>query len=208
MRAALEHVGVDAERTYWDSIYLRVVPPARGDAGRQVGTIGFHRDTWSSNLLQQTNWWTPLRPLTAERTVALYPGYWSRPIANTSAGWELDAIRARRRRGERDEDIPIVPEPTETVDTTTELRVVIDPGDLLCFAGAHLHASVPNVSDDTRYSVELRTINRDDFVHGRGAPSLDGQAPQVPREWFRSMTDGSSLATVAGPGPGRPGRAT
>jgi hypothetical protein len=192
-RAALEHVGVDAARGYWDSIYLRIVLPVEGDAERQIGRIGFHRDTWSSNVLQQMNWWTTIRPLSAERTIAFYPGYWSRPIANTSADWDLDAIRERRRRGERDEDLPIVPEPTEPVDTTSELRIVIEPGDLLCFSGAHLPASVPNVSGETRCSVELRTVNIDDFTRGRGAPDLDGRAPKVPLDWFRSMTDGSPL---------------
>ena len=192
-RAALERVGVDAPRSYWDSPYFRVVPPVEPGDERQIGRIGFHRDTWASNVLQQTNWWATIRPLAAERTIALYPAYWSRPIRNTSADWNLDEIRARRRSGERDEDIPIVPEPSEPVDTSTELRVVIEPGDLLCFAGAHLHASVPNTSGRTRFSVELRTVNLDDLTHGRGAPNVDGSAPHVPLEWFRSMEDGSPL---------------
>jgi hypothetical protein len=198
-RAALEQVGVDPLRSYWDSIYLRVVPPAEGDGERQIGRIGFHRDTWSSNVPQQTNWWTTIRALSAERTIAFYPRYWSRPIENTSADWDLDEIRKRRRSGERDEDLPIVPEPTEPVDMESELRIVLEPGDFLCFSGAHLHASVPNVSGETRCSVELRTVNLDDMVSGRGAPDLDGRAPMVPLEWFRSMTDGSPLQRLDNP---------
>ena len=192
--AALEHVGVDPARTYWDSISLRVVPPVDDGAERQIGRIGFHRDTWSSNVLEQTNWWMTIRPLAAERTIAFYPGYWSRPIANTSAQWDLDAIRERRRCGEPIEDLPIVPEPTGPVDTESELRIVIEPGDFLCFSGAHLHASVPNVSGETRCSVELRTVNIDDFTRERGAPDLDGRAPMVPLDWFNSMADGSPLS--------------
>jgi hypothetical protein len=197
-RSALEDVGVDIERTYWDSLYLRVVPPVGDDAEVQVGRIGVHRDTWSSNVLQQTNWWTTIRTLSADRTIAFYPDYWSRPIENSSAEWDLDAIRSRRRAGE-DEQLPIVPEPREPVDGA-ELRVVIEPGDLLCFSGAHLHATVPNVSDRARCSVELRTVNLDDLERGRGAPNLDGRAPVVPLEWFHSMTDGSALTS---PPPGR-----
>jgi ADP-ribose pyrophosphatase YjhB (NUDIX family) len=189
--AALEEVGVDPNRSYWDSIHLRIVPPAEGN--RQIGRLGFHRDTWGSNLLQQTNWWMTIRPLASERTIAFYPSYWSRPIENSSASWDLDEIRERRRSGEPDEDIPIVPEPTEPVDTESELRIVIEPGDLLCFSGAHLHASVPNATAETRCSVELRTVNVDDIARGRGAPNLDGRAPQVPLEWFKSMTDGRPL---------------
>jgi hypothetical protein len=192
-RAALEHVGVDPARSYWDSIYLRLVPPIEPSAERQVGRIGFHRDTWSSNVLQQTNWWATIRPLSADRTIAFYPAYWSRPIANTSADWDLDEIRALRRSGKRDEDIAIVPEPSEPVDTSSELRIVVEPGDLLCFSGAHLHATVPNVSDQTRVSVELRTVSLDDLAQGRGAPDVDGRAPKVPLEWFRSMEDGAPL---------------
>lgn len=188
-RAALREVGVDEGRTYWDPPHLRIVPPADE---RGVGTIGYHRDTWGSSIPAQTNWWTTLRPLDADRTIAFYPGYWSRPIENTSADWDLAAIRERRRRGEP-ERLPIVPEPTEPVDTSSELRMVIQPGDLLCFAGAHLHASVPNVSGETRCSVELRTVSAGDLAHGRGAPDLDGRAPVVALEWFRSMVDGTPL---------------
>lgn len=190
LRSALEQVGVVAARTYWDSVYLRIVPPT---PERPIGTIGFHRDTWSSNVLQQTNWWLPLRPLSEERTIAFYPGYWLEPIANTSADWDLAEIRARRRAGEPTDDLPIVPEPTEPVATASELRMVIEPGDLLCFSGAHLHASVPNTSGETRVSVELRTVSRDDLAQGRSAPDVDGRAPATPLYWFRSMVDGEPL---------------
>ena len=190
MRSALEQVGVVAAGTFWDPPRLRIVPPA---SERQVGTIGFHRDTWGSNVLAQTNWWLPLRALTDERTIALYPEYWSKPIANTSAEWDLAEIRERRRAGEPIDDLPIVPAPSEPPSTGSELRMVVEPGDLLCFSGAHLHASVPNVSDGTRVSVELRTVNRDDLERGRGAPDLDGRAPETPLHWFQSMVDGAPL---------------
>lgn len=190
LRAALEHVGVDPARTYWDRPFLRVVEPIDEGADVQPGRIGFHRDTWSSNVLAQTNWWTPLSPITAERTIAFYPAYWSRPIANSSADWDLDDVRERRRNGE---EVQIVPEPTEPVDTDSELRMVMEPGDLLCFSGAHLHASVPNTSGDRRVSVELRTVHADDHASGRGAPDLDGRAPRVPLHWFKSMETGEPL---------------
>ena len=190
VRIALEQVGVEPERTYWDPPRLRIVPPA---TEREVGTIGFHRDTWGSNLLAQTNWWLPLRPLTAERTIAFYPEYWAKPIANTSAEWDLAAIRERRRAGLPVGDLPMVPTPTTPPRTDSELRIVLEPGDLLCFSGAHLHASVPNTSAGTRVSAELRTINRDDLARGRGAPAIDGDAAETQFRWFRSIMDGTPL---------------
>lgn len=188
---ALEQVGTEPARTYWDPPRLRIVPPA---TERDVGTVGFHRDTWGSNLLAQINWWLPLRPLTAERTIAFYPEYWSTPIANTSAEWDLAAIRERRRAGLPLGDLSMVPTPTTPPRTDSELRIVLEPGDLLCFSGAHLHASVPNTSAGTRVSAELRTINIDDLAHGRGAPDLDGGAPETQFHWFRSVVDGTPLS--------------
>jgi hypothetical protein len=190
LRLALEHVGVDPAGTCWDRPYLRVQPPSQGGPG----TLGFHRDTWSSNVYQQVNWWTPIRPVSPGRTIAFYPAYWARPLANTSAGWDLEEIRAGRKAGR---DVPLVPEPTEPVDTAGELRVVIEPGDLLAFSGAHLHASVPNSTAEPRLSVEVRTVSVDDVAQGRGARNLDGAAPRVPLDWFRRMTDGTSLAVAA-----------
>lgn len=93
-----------------------------------------------------------------------------------------------------------MPEPTETVDTASELRPVIEPGNLLCFSGAHLHASVPNTTGVARFSVEVRTVDTGDAADGRGAPNVDGEAPRVASGWFRPVGDGKPLPSVE-PGP-------
>ncbi|MBA3424347.1 MAG: hypothetical protein H0U04_07320 [Rubrobacter sp.] len=191
--AALGHVGVDLRRTSWDWLYLRVSPDGDEHAGRRTAKLGFHRDTWSSNVYAQTNWWAPIYPITAGRTIAFYPAYWDEPLKNTSREWDLEEIRAGGSSA------PVVPGPTETVDTASELRPVIEPGDLLCFSGAHLHASVPNTTGVARFSVEVRTVDTGDVADGRGAPNLDGEAPRVASGWFRSVGDGTPLPAV-GPG--------
>ncbi|MBA3795235.1 MAG: hypothetical protein H0X19_14025 [Rubrobacter sp.] len=191
--AALGHVGVDLRRTSWDWLYLRVSPHGDEHAGRRTAKLGFHRDTWSSNVYAQTNWWAPIYPITAGRTIAFYPAYWDEPLKNTSREWDLEEIRAGGSSA------PVVPGPTETVDTASELRPVIEPGDLLCFSGAHLHASVPNTTGVARFSVEVRTVDTGDVADGRGAPNLDGEAPRVASGWFRSVGDGTPLPAV-GPG--------
>jgi hypothetical protein len=178
-----QHVGVDLDHTYWDWLHLRIQPHQDFTGG---GSLGYHRDTWSSNIDAQTNWWTPVLPITRERTIALYPAYWSRPLANTSASWDLQHVR----------EMPLVPTPCEPVDADSEVRIVIEPGDLLCFSGAHLHASVPNTSGATRFSVEVRTVSAADVQAGRGAPNIDGEAPWVAWRWFRGITSSSSLADL------------
>ena len=188
--AALGHVGVDLRRTFWDCLYLRVSPHGDEHAGRRTAGLGFHRDTWSSNVYAQTNWWAPIYPITAGRTVAFYPAYWGKPLKNTSRGWDLEEIRAGRS------DAPVVPGPRETVDPASELRPVIEPRDLLCFSGAHLHASVPNTTGVARFSVEVRTVDAGDAADGRGAPNVDGEAPRVASGWFRHVEDDTPLTAV------------
>jgi hypothetical protein len=185
--AALGCVGVDLQRTLWDWLYLRVSPHGEEYSGRRTARLGFHRDTWSSNVYAQTNWWAPIYPINPGRTVAFYGEYWEKPLKNTSGGWDLEEIRAGRSTA------PVVPEPTETVATASELRPVIEPGDLLCFSGAHLHASVPNATGVARFSVEVRTVDAGDAADDRGAPNVDGEAPRVASGWFRHVEDGTPL---------------
>jgi hypothetical protein len=189
--AALGSVGVDLRRTCWDWLHLRVLPHGEGEADRRTGRLGIHRDTWASNVYAQTNWWAPIYRISADRTVAFYPGYWSRPVKNTSGDWDLEEIRAQKSRGAPTK--PAVPEPSEPVDPASELRVVIEPGDLLCFSGAHLHAGVPNSTGVARFSVEARTVDAEDVALGRGAPNVDGAAPHVALSWFHSVERGTSL---------------
>ena len=186
---ALEGVGVDPRRAFWDKPYLRVSPHGGEHEDRRTQKLGFHRDTWSSNVCSQTNWWAPIYPITSGRAVAFYPEYWEKPLKNTSADWDLEEVRAGKIAS-------IVPEPAEPVGTASELRVVVEPGDLLCFSGAHLHASVPNETGVARFSVEVRTADAEDEAAGLGAPNLDGEAPRVPLGWFRRMKDDLPLPEV------------
>lgn len=190
LMATLEHVGADLQHTGWDWLHLRVMPDGDSHASRRTQQLGFHRDTWSSNVYAQLNWWLPIYPLTPERALAFYPTYWSRPLANTSATWDLEEIRARGGNA------PVVPTPSEPVDTTGAVVLVPEPGDLLCFSGAHLHASVPNTSGVARFSVEVRTVDIGDAVQHRGAANVDGHAPHIALEWFHRITDGCPVPQV------------
>ncbi|MGH3358227.1 MAG: hypothetical protein ACRDO7_05455 [Nocardioidaceae bacterium] len=175
--AALRNTGVGVETAYWDWVHLRVLPS--GPAFAKNGT-GWHRDTWASNLAAQTNWWTPIYPITAERTITFAPAQWSEPVPNTSRGWAPGGA-------------DIIPEPVGMPDVV-EQRVVVQPDDLLCFSGAQLHGTVPNDTGRARFSVEVRTVSRTDVDLGRGAPAVDDTAPRTQYRWFRHVEDGTPLA--------------
>lgn len=196
MAALFAQCGLDPARTAADVVNLRCQPHDDIAGPDPRHTLAAHRDTWASNVYQQINWWAPICPITHERTLAFFPGYWDRPIANDSADWDLDRIRAEiaaaRAQG-RDPVFPNVPEPGESIARADWQPVVIAPGDVLLFSGAHLHASVPNASGAARYSLELRSVDEYDAAARIGAPNRDGRAPRVAWHWFRRLADGTRL---------------
>lgn len=195
--------GFDPGRTAADMVNLRCQPHDDAPHADPRHTLGAHRDTWGSNVYQQINWWAPVYPVTPERTIAFFPSYWHRPLANDSADWNLDTVRAELRAARtagREPCCRKVPEPTEVLDLTDRLPVAIEPGDVMLFSGAHLHASVPNRTGAARFSVELRTVDLHDAAIGVGAPNVDGAAPVTAWHWFRRLDNGRPLEDPLQPG--------
>jgi len=194
---ALAQVGVDHGTTYWDHFPLRAVPHGGTHKGGRCGWVDVHRDSWGASIDAQLNWWAPIYLLTPERSMAFYPDYWQRPLANDTATWSIDEyIRQRNLLPNKERKVPYssVPLPTEQVDVSHVCPVMLEPGDLLCFASAHLHASVQNTTDRTRFSVEMRTVNINEVLAGYGAPNVDNDGPCPMYNWFRRISDNYSLA--------------
>ena len=87
---------------------------------------------------------------------------------------------------------------TGEVDERGAWPVVIDPGELLSFSGAHLHASMPNSTEFARFNLETRTVSIDDLADNRGAPDIDHAAPRRPTGWFSRIDDGAPLSAMVG----------
>lgn len=188
---ALAALGNDPGATYRDRLRLRIQSGDDGRDRRTRMTLAAHRDSWGSNLAPQVNWWAPVFALDAERTVALWPELFDRAVANDSAGWDLEALLQSRRRGE--DGYPPLPLAQAPERLGPPQPLLIPPGTMAAFSGAHLHASVPNRGPRMRYSIETRSIDKDDLAAGLGAPDVDGAAPRRPLHWFRRLADGAPL---------------
>ncbi len=199
--ALLGALGCDPDDTHCDATHLRCLAPGTGHTARQTRPLGAHRDSWASNIYAQLNWWAPLYPIVPERGLMILQRYWARPIANSSAEWDFAKAKAARAadtgRGAGEAAYPMLPQPTEEVDTADALRLAPAPGDVLCFSGAQLHASVPNETDLARFSIETRTVSARDLREGRSAPNVDGAAKQTQWAWFRRLTDRAPLTPEA-----------
>lgn len=193
--AALASLGADPDRTFRDRMRLRIQVSGGDLDGRRPMTLPPHRDTWGSNVMAQVNWWAPLFAIDERRTVAFWPDLFDRAVANTSGDWDYDALIASRRRGET--DYPLLPRCMTSDDLGPARPAVIDVGDLMAFSGAHLHAGTVNGSGLVRYSLEVRSVDRDDLRSGRGARNVDGGAPRTPLHWFRRLADGTILDAVS-----------
>ena len=187
-RAVIESIGLDPASTYADRLILRLQPSGGAHSGRRVRDLPPHRDTWGSNLMAQINLWGPVFALDPGATMVIWPTLFDRAVPNTSAEWDLERLREAPGR------YPLLPVLRGPLGEAAEVPVVIRPGDLLCFSGAHLHASRPNRTGRVRVSVDSRTVDLADVRAGRGAVNVDGRAPHVGREWFHRVSDGAGLA--------------
>lgn len=192
---ALAECGVDLINTYYDHFPLRIVPFAHKHTGAHRAAIGHHRDTWGSNIHCQQNWWAPIFDVTEERTIAIYPDYWKKPIENTTETWSFEQFLAERKNTESERSIiyPSAPSVIGEVDERSVVKLVIQPGEILNFSSAHLHASVPNTSQATRYSVEMRTITVGDLSAEHQAPNLDNKGEKPMYSWFKNMSTNKTL---------------
>ena len=194
----IEALGLDPASTYADRLILRLQPSGDAYSGRRVRDLPPHRDTWGSNLMAQMNLWGPVFPLEPGATMVIWPTLFDRPVPNTSADWDLGRLREERGRypllpvlrG----PVPGVGEAGVAAEAEAEVPVLIAPGDLLCFSGAHLHASRPNRTGRIRVSVDSRTVDLADLRAGQGAVDVDGRAPRDGRDWFHRVSDGAPLA--------------
>lgn len=193
-----------------DRLLLRIQPHCdphdTPEADIAIAPLGYHRDTWGSNIYAQINWWAPLYPVSAERTMAIYPGLFRKYLSNSSSEFDLPSVILKNRRGNRKTLTvdSIAPQLRDTVDEALARPVVIEPGDMLAFSGAHLHRSIPNHSGLTRVSLETRTVVVNDVVAGRGAPNVDGESSWSAPGWFRRECDNKTLADILGCEPVHP----
>ena len=199
-RGVVESIGLDPTATFADRLILRLQPSGAAHSGRRVRDLPPHRDTWGSNLIAQINLWGPVFPLDPRATMVIWPALFDRAVPNTSAEWDLDRLREAPGRYPL---LPVLrsPLPGEAGAEigaagieAAEVPVLIRPGDLLCFSGAHLHASRPNRTGRVWVSVDSRIVALADLRVGCGAVNVDGRAPRVGHEWFHRVSDGAPLA--------------
>ncbi len=174
----LGELGCNLDKTYFD------VPRLRTSTSDNYLTTGLayafhpHRDTWYSAPQSQLNWWLPVYDITPDNGLAFHLRYWGKSLKNGSRNYNYYRWNAEGRKLAAKQigvDTRQQPKPEEPVELDPQLRLVVPPGGMIVFSGAHLHSSVPNTSGYTRFSIDFRTVNLDDVIGDRGAPNIDSE---------------------------------
>lgn len=109
--------------------------------------------------------------------MAFHPQYFSKPVQNTSAGYNYYQWNQRHRgthiKSFIKSDPRPLPAPTEPVELEPQIRLICPVGGIIVFSGAHLHSSVPNTSGKTRFSIDFRSVHVGDLAGRAGAPNVD-----------------------------------
>jgi len=198
VRNVLSEFNCDLANTYFDVPRLRIVT----HGNYLTAGVGYayrpHRDIWYSSPTSQVNWWMPVYRLAAEQALVFYPSYWDRPVPNSSSEFDYDEwcrIGRQQAASQIEADTRKHPLAQEEISPNAELRLVCDPAATICFSSAQLHATAPNTSGLTRFSLDFRTLHLDDLQSGKGAHNLDAAATGTTLGDFISASDFSPISS-------------
>ena len=189
-----KNIGCSLKNIYWDKLILRAVPPASFFKKASIyDYIHPHRDTWGVNIYSQLNWWSPLFDLEENRTFQFFPDYWQKPIKNTTAEWSLKKYLSAKKQASTETQPPYPSAPECLTSPEKGNPALIEAGDWLIFSAAHLHGSIKNTSNKTRFNVEFRTVDKNHLWQKIEAPNVDNAATTKISAIFSNLKDRTRL---------------
>lgn len=191
-------LGAASDVTYADVPKLRTAFPVGGLATGIAYAFQPHRDTWYAAPPQQINWWMPVWPAAENNVMEFFPRRFGTEIENSSSEYnyyEANAWRGRIKDFSGGKDGRVHPAPVYPLpDEEPRLCLVPPVGGIMLFSGDQLHASIPNTSGVTRYSIDFRTVHLADVRDRRGAPVADVACKGTSLRDFRRLTDRAELS--------------
>ena len=171
----IRSIGGDDEQVYLDVPRLRSAYPEHYLTSGIAYAFHPHRDTWYSAPFCQINWWLPVWDIEVRNCLAFHPRYFDAAVENSSAiynyyEWNTKSRASASQHVRSDtREQPKLTKPIEHLD----VRLLVPPGGIILFSGAQLHETVPNTSGIARYSIDFRTVHKEDAEARRGATNLD-----------------------------------
>lgn len=182
LRTVVAAGGLDPARVAFDPLRLRVVRHRGHEDARAAPVYHPHRDTWYAHPRALIAWWIPLDDLADHETFVFHPDHFRAPVANDSEifdyadwvrdGWELKIGWQKLSAGLEAR----YPRAAAGADFGRAVGFSCQAAENLVFSGSHLHATLPQSTGRTRFSLDFRIVDLDDHAAGLGAPDLDNRS--------------------------------
>ncbi len=179
--AVMASAGFDPAEHAFDPIRLRAIAhDGHLNPAAQALYYG-HRDTWYSNPQSMITWWIPLHDVRPEETFEFFPDHFGRVVLNDSECFDFETWVAdgqARRIGWQDSQTGRTARYPRLLNEPTARTIPVEcrAGEILLFAGQHLHKTRPNRTGRTRFSIDFRTVHLDDHACGRGPRNVDNRS--------------------------------
>lgn len=184
-RQILRESGFEPDEFALDSLRIRGVAPGSHLVPAARAAFYSHRDTWYANPQAQFNLWIPLHAVDSSNSFAFYPDWFAQPIANNSEQFNYDTFRQQAGfQTPGASQTQVFPRALTQPDQGA-LPVELEEAGRLWFSAAHLHQTLPNLSPQNRFSLDLRAVHRGDHELGRGAPNCDNRSQGCTLEDYR-----------------------
>lgn len=197
VRRITEALGASPNVTYADVPKMRTAFPVGGLSDGIAYAFQAHRDTWYGAPPQQINWWLPLWPADTNNAMEFYPSWFGRVTENSSEEYNYyvaNQWRGRIKDFSVGKDTRVHPAPRRPIEPSEPRICLVPPvGGVMLFSGDQLHATIPNTSAVTRYSIDFRTVDLNDLRTGTGAPIVDVRCTGTALRDFRRLTDLAEL---------------
>ncbi len=150
VREIMDEHTFDPDACAFDRVRTRAIAH-EGYTNPNAAPVYFaHRDTWYANPQAQLTWWIPLHDVTEADTFVFFPECFATPVPNDSAAFDYGAwtrhgqnlrIGWQNPNAGRTE---IYPRQVHSSPRGEPLGFSARAGDLILFAGAHLHQTRNN----------------------------------------------------------------
>ncbi len=170
-RALIHTLGFDHRPVALDVVRVRAIRPDSHLIPAAAPAFWAHRDTWYANPQAQLNLWIPLFDITHAFSFGFYPDAFAQHVPNTSALFDYDAFKAQggfQNYTSAQREAQAHPTLTDDARVGAPHTFALDADSVLLFAAHHLHQTLPNLSDLTRYSLDFRLVDRQDYAEGLG----------------------------------------
>lgn len=194
VRTIICEAGLPDDTTYYDVPKPRTAFPSGHLTTGIAYAFPWHRDVWYSAPAQQINWWLPVYRLRRDNAMTFDLQKFDQAVPNSSGEFDYYENNVARLTTASNvtQEAQVRPGAVHHR-PTTDLPVLPAPGEVLLFSGAQLHASIPNTSGRSRFSVDFRTVDVTDLEDHRGAPVVDAHCTGTAIRDFHRVADGTPI---------------